>query len=868
MSEYLKKFKNRHKGYFSRGKGIIDSSKWHLKSQKDFKRKSALFKSENEAVSQMVARLSVFIKGAEGERHLKHIQDYVQDIVDIINIHLKRIEKYYDNNIPEDKWTQEGKLIEERNFQQEIFKGEIFIREKLDALNINDDVDELRIVFHKSTKFASVPFKDVLYQGGDLDIKRKIDNLGIDWDLVIDNEMFIHKKESEIPSYNPKKHFFEQDKDVLKFYVSEWNKVKKGITIDGYFIHPWLYFHLNFFKTPIPQKDKSQPVINPPLRRNEWYFAEILKKAELNNKGAIFIFGTRRFGKSVMEASYLLWKSLTTANAETSVTVSNDKDRIGITDKINTALVNMHPAFKPTTNKKDWEKLVEIGLKDVNGEKIKHCDIQITNLQAGSKKASQKGAGGAPVAYIYDESGKSDFISAYNAAKYSFKTPYGWKTIPIFTGTGANEDITKDAERVLNDPELFDFLPMDWDLLEYRVPKEAITWKRRKFGFFVPGQMGYEDYFAEPDSCKMPFSKFLNIDSSVLSKVEFWETPWIHNTNAILKERKKVEKDRTEYQSLCVFVPIDPEDCLMSASTNPFPTREAQKQKAKLIADGNEDLGTAIPIELERDEEDPSKIKIKDFSSSKQVATYPYSGGFIDSPILLFGEFPDKKPPMYMYVAGLDDYKHEQSDGDSLGSVTIYNRVTGEIVATLATRPDPHGKLHKQIHLLLDAYNAICFPENEDMDIKKYFDRMHLSYKYLGEGFDVSAKLNLSHTGNRKYGWQPGKFTTPFVIGLVVDYCKRLIEITDSEGNVIDTVLGVETIKDIHLLEEIIKYKEGANCDRIISFGSALMYDFYLTASYKNPRIPKKEEEDLDREGRGHRNSGNRYFGSKRRALF
>ena len=871
MSDYLEKFKKRHEGYFQRGRDIITSGDWHLKRIKNYSEKEESFKAENAAVHQMVKRLSAFIIGAEGDRHLPSTQRYIDNIVEIIDIHLLRIEKYYQNNVPTEVHKQKGKIQEEQEFQQFIFNGEIKIEEELDKLNIAGDMNNLKINFH-SGKLATLPFKKPL-EDFSLDIRDKIESLDIDWDLVIDHEFLISKDKEDIPDYNPRKHFWDQGKETLQFYVSEWNKIKYGFEVDGYKIHPWLYFHLNYFKTPIPQPDKSEPIMNPPLRRNEWYFCEIIKKAEELDKGAIFIFGTRRFGKSVMEASYLYWKSLISPNTQTSVTISNDEDRISITDKISTAMKNMHPAFKVPTNIENWEKMVELGLKTNLNEKIKLCDVRVTNLDSGSKGAAQKGAGGAPVAYIYDESGKSDFLAAYNAAKFSFKTIHGWKTIPIFTGTGSNTDITQDAEKVLSNPTLYDFLPMDWDLLEYRIPKEAITWERREFGFFVPGQMGYEDIFNPYIPIK--FSDFLGVKSKELDKITFNETDWLHNSKALLDEQKRLKNlDRSEHQAFCVFVPTDPEHCLMSAKNNPFPAQVAKTHKEKLIAQGNSESGVAKPVELRRDDENPLKIIAE--ISDKQVASYPYTGGFIDAPVLLYEDIPEVTPPMYMYFAGLDDYKHEQSDGDSLGCITIYKRdlqldeFCGTPVATLTTRPDPHGNFHKQIHMLLDAFNAICFPENEDMDIKKYFDKLGLSYKYLGTSFDVSQKLNFTNTGNRKYGWQPTKITTPFVINLVVDYCKREIEIKDNNGNVVGTKLGVELIKDIHLLEEIIKYKEDGNFDRIISFGSALFYDHYCNITYKFPRIIKqevKDENDWWAKEKQAQKQKNKFFSKTRRSL-
>ena len=44
---------------------------------------------------------------------------------------------------------------------------------------------------------------------------------------------------------------------------------------------------------------------------------------------------------------------------------------------------------------------------------------------------------------------------------------------------------------------------------------------------------------------------------------------------------------------------------------------------------------------------------------------------------------------------------------------------------------------------------------------------------------------------------QYGKFTTPFVIGLVIDYCKQEIEIKDEDGNVVDIKLGIDSSEDL-----------------------------------------------------------------------
>src|SRR5699024_2464290 len=136
------------------------------------------------------------------------------------------------------------------------------------------------------------------------------------------------------------------------------------------------------------------------------------------------------------------------------------------------------------------KKLIKFGLKSRSGREYKLFYLTIINTDSGSKKGGQKTAGGAPVVFVMDEAGKESFLESYNAAIPSFETTDGWKCIPFYVGTGGNEDLSAEAEKVLSDPEAFRFIEMDWDLLEWQIPKEAITWKRRKFGWFIPAQMG------------------------------------------------------------------------------------------------------------------------------------------------------------------------------------------------------------------------------------------------------------------------------------------------------------------------------------------------------------------------------------------
>ena len=113
-------------------------------------------------------------------------------------------------------------------------------------------------------------------------------------------EFFINLKPREIPFWNPLYGFEEQDDDVKQFWDNEANKLINGVTINGVFIHPWLYWHLNFWNMMLDKGEDRVPGLSE-LRDNEWLFAEILQQAEQENKG-VFMFGTRRFGKALLDS--------------------------------------------------------------------------------------------------------------------------------------------------------------------------------------------------------------------------------------------------------------------------------------------------------------------------------------------------------------------------------------------------------------------------------------------------------------------------------------------------------------------------------------------------------------------------------------
>lgn len=118
-------------------------------------------------------------------------------------------------------------------------------------------------------------------------------------------ELYINMGD-DIPQWNDLYPYEDQDDDVKQFWENEAMKLLNGVTINGVFIHPWLYWHINFWKMMLDVENERIPG-NSQLRDNEWMFAEFLKQAEDENKG-IFMFGTRRFGKALLNSEILYMK--------------------------------------------------------------------------------------------------------------------------------------------------------------------------------------------------------------------------------------------------------------------------------------------------------------------------------------------------------------------------------------------------------------------------------------------------------------------------------------------------------------------------------------------------------------------------------
>lgn len=565
---------------------------------------------------------------------------------------------------------------------------------------------------------------------------------------------------------------------------------------------------------------------------------------EVDNKSHQFL--TTNFVVShntTIMSSLLQMNATMTIGLSHSVVGFSDSDLSNIGEYCEYGLDHVHPFFRINRTKTDWSSGVTLGKRMSNGVRDVHAIISIANINMGRKTSTQKTAGLTPATAIFDEVGKGPIKKPYTAAMPSYDTPYGWRLSPILAGTGGEVELSKDAQEMFSDPETYNLLVMDWDILNRRAMKGK-TWKERKWAMFVPGQMansgvkrtiGLGDYLGKPDDKK-------------LNKIKIDATDFEASTNKLNEERKKLStKDRVAYTSHTMFYPFTIDDCFLSSSQNLFPVEYAIKHKNDLLESGQYS-GMLCDVFLE------SGNKLGTTKSNKQLAGFPFSGGVIDAPVQIFEMPQSNRFDDFIYVAGQDPYKQAKSDTPSLGSFYIFKRRVGirdpyayRIVASYVSRPSSIDQFCRTCEVLQKGYGAICLMENADQMYEQYLNRksgMPASF-FLFAGEAIANKyVKAGSRQNSKLGLYPTPGNQNLLFSCVVDYCWQdfVIGYDDSTGLDI-TVKGIELIDDIALLDEIIQYKPGLNVDRIIAFGHALVLARYFD---DNNYMPKSKIDEMN----------------------
>jgi hypothetical protein len=579
-----------------------------------------------------------------------------------------------------------------------------------------------------------------------------------------------------------------------------------GAMMDGVYINPFLYWHLNIWHTEVDVIDSygriAQKYANPLLRDNEWLVTSEIDRAQKDRKGLV-ILGIRRFAKSVLEASYIAWGATFDENSQNIIAGLNAPDIKLITDKIDKGLNFIPEYWRWQRIEDNWKNQVTLGIKTKGGERIPFSSILIRNLDEGNNEEAI--AGTKPRKLIIDEIGKGNFLRGLQAAIPGFTTPFGWGCSPILTGTGGDMKKFMDAKSLMFDVDNFNFLT-------YNNEKDD----KRIHGLFIPAKYRME---AKEDST---LGEYLNQPlSSDLHQVKMLvsnEEKALQITNDNLTRLKKAG-DRIAYLKEKMYYPMEVDDIFLNEDTNIFDIEIAKRQKSRLLQQER----TGTPVVLFNDE---GVIK-HEFTDKLPITNFPLKNSDQkDAPVVIY-EFPIDNPPYGLYVAGVDPYRQGKSAySSSLGSVYIYKRmheITGEkyqdmFVASYCARPDKKETWEEQARLLIKYYNARTLCENDDISFIEYMKAKGDAH-YLEKQPEWLKEIVPNTTVKRDYGiHRSSEKIIDYLHTCLKKYMENAIFKEKNEaGEVIREVLGVSKIFDPVLLEEIIQYNDQGNFDRIVA---------------------------------------------------
>lgn len=589
------------------------------------------------------------------------------------------------------------------------------------------------------------------------------------------------------------------------------------------------------------------------IRSISVYGKELATCITVNNNSHLFLTTNYIVTHNTAVMSSLLARNATmTYNLVHNVIGSSKEDLASMGEYLEFGLDHLPPFLSINRTGNDWSKEVIMGTRSMSNQRDIHARIRIMNVDDGKSRGSLKTAGGTPYTSIYDEVGKFPFLGAYLQGRPAHMMHGKMRGLIVCSGTGGNVEKSQDAQKVMNSPSEYGFIVMNYDLLNKRCVNP--TWRISNTACFVPAQMSHAY-----EKKKITLDKYLGVENaSGLKKISIKVSDFETNTG-LIKERLNnlVKKDRALYVQERMAFPLSIDDCFLNTNVNRFPVEDALIHKSRLLEEGRP--GKTVDIYQ------ADGMKMGYHFSDKQLAQYPFEGGNIDAPVVIYEDPPENGGIFdFEYVSSLDPYKADKADTDSVGVFYVFKRLVrindpfaNRIVASYASRPPSSDDFCRNCEILQEGYGAKCLMENADRMYEMYLSRRNKELMLLEDGEKLAGKIiRAGARQNNKLGLSPTVPNQRMLFNTVLQYCwEEEVIGYDDEGNEI-TQKGIYRIPDIELLDEIISFGPGVNTDRIIAFGHALLLAKYYDDMGYMPESTTHKENEKKRERRKKEQAG------------
>ena len=587
--------------------------------------------------------------------------------------------------------------------------------------------------------------------------------------------------------------------EYLKFWEEEAKRCMYGYTApDGDYISGYFYFYLNYSRII------KVETVNTRLERKEGFpafwdydraYYDCVEMAEQQHKHLVVLKARRKGfsykGASMLIRNYFLFRdSVSYAMASEAEFLTKDGVLSKAWDMM--SFVDDNTAWFKHRHKKDTNIHKRASfIRNVNGVQVEQ-GYKSEIIGVSLKNDPHKARGKAGKLILFEEGGKfPNLKTVWQVARPSVEQDGETFGLLIAYGTGGTEEADYTGLKDLfYEPYAYNCLPIRniWDEGE----------QDRACGFFVPQSANLKQH----------------MDSD-------GNTDFVGANEAILKERELVIENASDRASIDRHIceqPLTPAEATLNISTNIFPKRELIQQLATIR--NSKSLSDLKQVGFLYTDENGT-IKWEQKPTLKALMKYRVPAGYSREGAVVIWEHPPADTPYGLYVAGCDPYDHDQTGGDSLGSVFIYKRVQNfeswydTIVAEYTGRPEKAEDFYETVRLLLLYYKASLLYENERKGLFTYFANKHSEYLLA----DTPGKIKdivKDSTVIRGKGVHMPKEIKRWMEGLIKDWLNEEYEV------------GRKNLQKIYseaLLEELIAYDPlHGNFDRVIAFGLCMIY--------------------------------------------
>lgn len=632
-------------------------------------------------------------------------------------------------------------------------------------------------------------------------------------------EFYVNLKPSDIP---PRNH-----PDRKAFRDHERAKCLAGVTVNGVFIPPTLYWLRNHWAIPleivdefgIPQKTLGKPT----LRDNDWIIHHAYWEAEqASPKLDVMQSGSRQLGKS-LNMSALLGRDLCLINlCNDLLIVGSTNDRIILLDYLDFGMENCTEMFRvPKIDQDKKSTLIRYGVKGADNKAKVKSQLHVRNTEEGQN--TEVSAGVTIYRAVLDEVGKYAYSRSYETVKPAQRGKFGKRAPNILTFTGGDVKKTRDVENAFKNPDSEGILAFEND--------------NKRTGLFLNHIYRQEFKYTTTLSEYLNVPKGSELDEITIdvSDKEKAEATWEKEYNDLLKN-----PDKSKAASYRIYYPREVNDMFLSVDDSPF-----AKFFTELTRHKDYILEHVKPTIVELYETSDGRIDYN-LTDKQPIGHYPPKAyEDLDAPFVIY-DFPKLTDTYFLHIGGCDPYNAGKTEtSPSLGSVYIMRRGYGNLedpyqdvmVASYAGRPYKTNDFYKKVEMLLKFYGAKLLHEATSEQFFNYFDVKQNADQYLAKTLDLQREIHPDSKAKNTYGLAATVRNQSAWLEAMLDYMEEEIGY-DTNGK---PVQGFTRILDPLLIDEIFAFGPDKNTDRVVAFGHMVLYNNHLK-KYHKPQVKEEVE--------------------------